>query len=77
MTAPRTAHQDTATQDVSSKAPFAVLDERITRALIALRQARTASRVSRTPLAELAVERAEANLNSLLDYRSAVSRRSR
>lgn len=58
------------------RAPFASLDERITRALIALRQARTAARVYRTPEAAREVVRAEQNFNALLDYRSYVQRRS-
>lgn len=59
----------------AARAPFATLDERITRALIALRQARTASRLSRTREAEQEVTRAEEHLDVLLDYRHSVRQR--
>ena len=48
---------------------FTVLDQRIARALTALRLARATSTRTATPRDEAGAARAEANLNALLEYR--------
>jgi hypothetical protein len=54
---------------------FAALDQRIALALAELRTARRASARGRSPLTDSAQERAEGNLNALLEYRYAAARR--
>lgn len=65
------------TAATDTRTPFATLDARITGALLTLRQARLAVAHSPSAAALHLQARAEENLNSLLDYRSAVSHRSR
>lgn len=55
--------------------PFDSLDDRITRALASLRQARQLAGRHPTPDMLGAEARAEENLNALLDYRSALRQR--
>ena len=54
---------------------FTVLDQRITRSLTALRSARAAATRAQTRTTTEALERAEANLDALLDYRHAAQQR--
>lgn len=60
----------------TSPSPFATLDARITRALLALREARLA--VAHSPNRDTlqAQTRAEENLDALLDYRLSILHRS-
>ena len=64
------------TASTTTRSVFATLDARITSALLALRQARLAVAHSASAAALLQQQRAEENLNALLDYRNAVSHRS-
>jgi hypothetical protein len=59
-----------------TRTDFTVLDQRITRSLMALRSARAASMRLPTRTTTEALEQAEANLDALLDYRYAAQQRS-
>jgi hypothetical protein len=59
-----------------TRTDFTVLDQRITRSLMALRSARAASMRVRNRMTTEALEKAEANLDALLDYRYAAQQRS-
>jgi hypothetical protein len=63
------------TARTSTRTDFTTLDEQITRALTTLRLARTRSAREKTTNDVYAEKRAEANLNTLLDYRHAAQQR--
>ena len=59
----------------TGRAPFATLDMRIARALVALREARIAAARTSSAAALQRVARAEEDLDALLDYRRAFGQR--
>ena len=65
------------TASTANRAPFASLDARIASALLTLRHARSAVAHSPTRVALDEQARAEENLDALLDFRNALSSRSR
>jgi hypothetical protein len=65
------------TASTANRPLFASLDARISSALVVLRHARLAVAHSPTPAALQEQARAEENLDALLDFRNALSSRSR
>jgi hypothetical protein len=63
------------TAPAPTRTDLTVLDQQIVRALVALRLARLASARTSSPRDLDAEARAEANLNTLLEYRHAARRR--
>ena len=63
------------TASASTRTDFTTLDTRITQALSSLRLARIVSARAQTPDDRNVEQRAETNLNALLDYRHSAHRR--